>query len=390
MILFQLYFEVAPEKTAEFETTYREVFLPALSSQQGFKHAKLIRSYSPAIAAEIGARADEYNYQVNFVFESEELKQKVFAEIAGVVEPDVPEGVEVAGVRDRGERRLEAGQLFLGNRVRVLVLGEAPFPHVRREALAVGLGCASPRAPESAEERTVPVVPGRPSPAACAEELYRTTIVASDHGRTGTARERELVRRYPREPRERVAHLRLLCSRLGVVGEVLEAAAAAGAEVTAGCLHAIAARLEQGRADRLREAALHLRRASLDEVAGQPAADEDDEAVDPSHAVAAVGERVDAHVELVPCADGGCHAPRVAGARGSVCRPCRPTSDALRSGRRVSLALRSPTPRGRMAADLGAFSHRQAGAVTRRTLITSTTNDRLKAVRRLARRRDPG
>ena len=65
---------------------------------------------------------------------------------------------------------------------------------------------------------------------------------------------------------------------LALVGEVLEAAAAADAEVAARRLDAIGAGLEERRADRLREAALHLRRARADEVAGQPAAHEDDEA----------------------------------------------------------------------------------------------------------------
>jgi heme-degrading monooxygenase HmoA len=76
MILFQLYFEVAPEKAQEFESTFREVFLPALSSQQGFKSARLFRTYSAAITEEIGARSDEFNYQCNFIFESEELRRR--------------------------------------------------------------------------------------------------------------------------------------------------------------------------------------------------------------------------------------------------------------------------------------------------------------------------
>ena len=44
---------------------------------------------------------------------------------------------------------------------------------------------------------------------------------------------------------------------------------------------------------------LHLRHASPHDVARQPAADEDDEAVQPRDAVAAVGERFDLEVELL-------------------------------------------------------------------------------------------
>ena len=75
MILFQLYFDVAPEKTQEFERAFREVFLPALSRQQGFKHCKLLQSFSPEVTAEIQALPSDYNYQANFVFESEQLRR---------------------------------------------------------------------------------------------------------------------------------------------------------------------------------------------------------------------------------------------------------------------------------------------------------------------------
>ena len=37
MILFQLYFDVPDNKRSEFESTYAEVFQPALSRQQGFQ-----------------------------------------------------------------------------------------------------------------------------------------------------------------------------------------------------------------------------------------------------------------------------------------------------------------------------------------------------------------
>lgn len=76
MILFQLYFEVAPERAGEFESTFAEVFLPALRRQRGFRHCKLLRSYAPPASAEIQALNDDFNYQCNFAFESEQLRRQ--------------------------------------------------------------------------------------------------------------------------------------------------------------------------------------------------------------------------------------------------------------------------------------------------------------------------
>jgi heme-degrading monooxygenase HmoA len=76
MILFQLLFEVPDTKRTEFEETYATVFLPALSRQQGFQNARLLRLYPPATVAEIGAAPTEHNYQINFVFESEQARRK--------------------------------------------------------------------------------------------------------------------------------------------------------------------------------------------------------------------------------------------------------------------------------------------------------------------------
>jgi heme-degrading monooxygenase HmoA len=75
MILFQLFFEVPDVKRAEFEEVYSTVFLPALSRQKGFQNARLLRLYPPAIVAEIEAAPTEYQYQVNFVFDSEQSRR---------------------------------------------------------------------------------------------------------------------------------------------------------------------------------------------------------------------------------------------------------------------------------------------------------------------------
>ena len=114
------------------------------------------------------------------------------------------------------------------------------------------------------------------------------------------------------DPDECVAHLRFLRGDLDGVVEILEAAAAAGRVVGARGLDALGRRLQHLRRERLGEAALHLRHASADAVAGEPAPDEDDEAVQAGDAVAAVGEGVDLELDLLVQLDGRGHRPRVA------------------------------------------------------------------------------
>jgi len=75
MILFQLSFEVAPERQAEFEKAFAKDFLPALRKQTGFVSARFFRLYAASQIAEIEAAPTEFNYQVNFVFQSETLRR---------------------------------------------------------------------------------------------------------------------------------------------------------------------------------------------------------------------------------------------------------------------------------------------------------------------------
>ena len=111
--------------------------------------------------------------------------------------------------------------------------------------------------------------------------------------------ERELDVREPADAHERVADLAGLRRELRLVGEVLEAAAAAGRVMGARSLDALGARLDDFDCERLGMAALDLRDPCPHRVARQAAANEDDEAVQPRDAVAAVRERVDPDVDLL-------------------------------------------------------------------------------------------
>ena len=113
------------------------------------------------------------------------------------------------------------------------------------------------------------------------------------------------------EPLERVGDPLCLGRELRVVGEVLEAAAAAGRVVRAGRVDALRPRPEDLDGERLRVAALHLRHPRPDRVAGEAAADEDDESVQPRDAVPAVGERVDRQLELLVALDRCGHGVRL-------------------------------------------------------------------------------
>ena len=108
----------------------------------------------------------------------------------------------------------------------------------------------------------------------------------------------------------RTSESRTCCSfaaSLSLVREILETTASTNAEVRAGRLDADGARLQHPSAVGLGKAAFHLRHPRADAVAGQATANEDDEAVQASDAVPAVGERVDLELELLPLPNGRGH-----------------------------------------------------------------------------------
>jgi hypothetical protein len=105
--------------------------------------------------------------------------------------------------------------------------------------------------------------------------------------------------RDPAQADERIPDLPRLRLDLSLVGEVLEAAPAAGGIVGARRLDALGPGPEELDRERLGMVALHLGDARANGVARQAAADEDDEAVEPGDAVAPVRQRVDRQLELL-------------------------------------------------------------------------------------------
>ena len=76
MILFELHFQVDEPKRDEFEKAYAQIFAPAISKQQGFQSLKLLKLYTPTALKEIEASPTEYDYQINFTFESEAARRQ--------------------------------------------------------------------------------------------------------------------------------------------------------------------------------------------------------------------------------------------------------------------------------------------------------------------------
>jgi hypothetical protein len=103
----------------------------------------------------------------------------------------------------------------------------------------------------------------------------------------------------------------VLLRHLLLVGEVLEPAAAARGVVRARRVDVFLPDSDDLGRDGLGVVPLHLRYPRLHGVAGQAAADEDDEPVQPRDAVPAVREGLDRDLDLVVDADGRGHRSRL-------------------------------------------------------------------------------
>src|SRR5581483_1203480 len=200
----------------------------------------------------------------------------------------------------------------------------APLAHdeVAEVAAAVGLRvrleALLPRPRAHGATDAVAEVGGEPAPLDVEDFVPAAGAVESERRPVGCARERvlELVavvedpglagddggeRRLgdAADALQRVAHLLVLLLQLLLVREILEAAAPAGGEVRTGRVDVVRAGVHDPGREGLGVAALDLGDPRADTVARQPAADEDDIAVDPRDAVTAVGERLDVELELL-------------------------------------------------------------------------------------------
>jgi antibiotic biosynthesis monooxygenase (ABM) superfamily enzyme len=75
-MLLQIYFEIEPAKSADFEKMYKDVYVPAMRKQQGYLGSKLLRIFPPAISEAIQAAPTEFNYQMELMFDTEENRMK--------------------------------------------------------------------------------------------------------------------------------------------------------------------------------------------------------------------------------------------------------------------------------------------------------------------------
>ncbi|MBN2864334.1 MAG: hypothetical protein JXN62_14290, partial [Bacteroidales bacterium] len=76
MIKLQMFFKVSEGKSTAFERMYADVYVPALRKQQGYIGSSLQRLFSQRIATEISAAPSDFKYQMELIFESEELRRK--------------------------------------------------------------------------------------------------------------------------------------------------------------------------------------------------------------------------------------------------------------------------------------------------------------------------
>ena len=229
---------------------------------------------------ELPQRSDEPVRALEVARRGHELHQRL-ARVPPLPHDEVP---QIAGVRLLVERR----QAFLLGPVAHSLSNRVP--EVGREPAAVDLEHLVP--PPCAME------PERRTARRRRERVLELVPVVE----LLLGREDRLERRLgdPADSPQRVTDLRLLRGDLGLVAEILEAAAAAPfVVVLARRVRALRAGDEHLRRGRLGEPALHLGHLGANGVAGQPPANENDEAVQPGNAVAAVGEGVDLELELV-------------------------------------------------------------------------------------------
>lgn len=72
----QMDFVVEAKNAEAFENMYKNVYVPAMRTQAGYLWSKLIRIFPPDAEKKIQGEPTEYNYQLQFSFDSEASRQK--------------------------------------------------------------------------------------------------------------------------------------------------------------------------------------------------------------------------------------------------------------------------------------------------------------------------
>jgi heme-degrading monooxygenase HmoA len=76
MINLQIKYTVSSANSDAFEKMIDRVYGPALAKQQGFAGYRLLREYSDAERKRIEATSDGYNFILELIFETEDLRVK--------------------------------------------------------------------------------------------------------------------------------------------------------------------------------------------------------------------------------------------------------------------------------------------------------------------------
>lgn len=72
----QMDFVVPKENAQAFENMYYAIYVPAMTVQKGYLSSKLLRIFPDDVAKNIQAEPTNFNYQIQFTFDSEENRQK--------------------------------------------------------------------------------------------------------------------------------------------------------------------------------------------------------------------------------------------------------------------------------------------------------------------------
>ena len=105
MITLHIYLRVTPGRANDLMTTYRTLYVSAISKQRGFHSAQILRTYDAVRTAEIDGRGD-WDHEIDITFDSEENRRlwvaspehvEVWPRIAALCDQITWQGFDVLG-----------------------------------------------------------------------------------------------------------------------------------------------------------------------------------------------------------------------------------------------------------------------------------------------------